>query len=100
MQQIFNWKYLILLLAIIIAAVSLYKINEIVKVMEQEEHQKMQMHINALKVILEESDQSFSGASNAGFLLASKIIAENKTIPIIVTDENNNITTTYSYSQT
>lgn len=94
MQQIFNWKYLILLLAIIIAAVSLYKINEIVKVMEQEEHQKMQMHINALKVILEESDQSFSGASNAGFLLASKIIAENKTIPIIVTDENNNITTT------
>ncbi len=94
MQQIFNWKYLILLLAIIIAAVSLYKINEIVKVMEQEEHQKMQMHINALKVILEESDQSFSGSSNAGFLLASKIIAENKTIPIIVTDENNNITTT------
>lgn len=94
MRQYLNWKYFVLLLAVGVAAISLYKINTLVGEMEKEEYHKMQVHIHALKVILEDNDMGTNQGSNSGFLLATKIITENTTIPIIITDDQDQITGT------
>lgn len=91
MRQYLNWKVLLLAIAIIIAGISLFEINKMVQEMQLDEQRKIQIHLNALRVLMEEDNED-DGGSNAGFVLASRILTENTSIPIIVTDKNNIIT--------
>lgn len=92
MRHFIHWKNLLLLLAILIASGAFFQLHSIVKDIELEERQRMQLHIHALRTILEDNDNYLSSDGNPGFLLATRIIDENKTIPIIITDAQDRIT--------
>lgn len=100
MRHYFNWKYILLAIAIIIAIAAFFQLHIIVKAFEQEEKHRMQLHIHALRTILEDSDNPLSQNPNPGFVLATRIIDENKTIPIIITDAQDKIIGTANLDST
>lgn len=92
MRNLIHWKNFLLLLAMLIACAAFFQLHAIVKNIEEEERKRMQLHIQALRTILEDSDHHLSVDGNPGFLLATRIIDENKSIPIIITDAQDRIT--------
>lgn len=87
MKQLLNWRFILLFITVITAVVSLYQVQVIAKKLEQEEFKKLQVHINAMQVIVHEAMSNDEYDVNLGYQLASQIISENVTIPIIITDE-------------
>lgn len=76
------WKRLILLMAVSIAAFSLWYTRTLADDLAKQEEKKMLLWANALKEL------SSSQGQNA---FALSIIMDNESIPVIVTDENGNI---------
>lgn len=87
MKHYLNWKFFLLLITVITAGVSLYQVRIIAEKMGEEESRRLQIHINALQVIVHETMNNDDFDINLGYQLATKIISENESIPIIITDE-------------
>lgn len=83
-QPLFNWKTGLALIAIAIVTGTIFYSQYLAKKIAREERQKVEEWAEAGKLLVNDR----SGISDR---LASIIITENTTIPIIVTDENNNI---------
>lgn len=79
-------KYLIVFSAVIIAASFLLISNRIAKDLAREERQKIQLWAHAVIDVT-------SGEENTDLSLALKILASNKSVPVILCDENDNVET-------
>jgi len=55
--------------------------------MGEEESKRLEIHLQALQVVVHETMNNDEYDINLGYQLASQIITQNKTIPIIITDE-------------
>lgn len=80
-----RWKLFLLLIAILIGVGSLYYTNELVKKLAAEEKKKVELWAEATKLLVDENTSEF----NYGFLL--KVLENNETVPVIVTDSNDRI---------
>lgn len=83
-QPLFNWKTGLALIAIAIVTGTIFYSQYLAKKIAREERQKVEEWVEAGKLLVNDR----SGISDR---LVSIIITQNTTIPIIVTDENNNI---------
>ncbi len=79
------WKFLLLIGAVLISAVSMYYTNILVKKVAQEERRKVEIWANAYR---EFSRKDLSGV-NLPFI--TEIIQRNESIPLIVVDNKGNI---------
>jgi hypothetical protein len=82
-RQLFNWRTVLALIAILIVSGTIFYSQYLAKKIASEEKQKVEQWIEAGKFII------FS-PPDADTRLASMITTENKSIPIIETDENDN----------
>ncbi len=79
-----TWKFFLFLIAVFIGIASLWYTNKLVKRLSLEERKKVELWAEALKEIKSagfEEDVSFYG----------KILQNNETVPVILTDGENNI---------
>lgn len=83
-RQILNWKTGLSFLAILIASATIFYSQYLAKKIATEERQKVEQWVEAGKFVL-------NSPTNADTKLASLIITENKSIPIIETDEKDSI---------
>lgn len=80
-----NIKFILLIMAVVIASLSLFYTNIIVKKLANEERKKIELWAEAYKEIQEiDLDGEISTT-------VFKIIQENRNIPVILTDENNKV---------
>ncbi len=77
-----NWKIVLLLVAIVIGAVSLYYTSQVVHNIEKQEKKKMLLWARATRDLSSNTDLD----QNQEFLL--DILRENDNIPVILTDDN------------
>jgi hypothetical protein len=84
MIQLFNWRTGLAIVAIAIVSGTIFYSQFLARKIAKEERQRVEQWVEAGKLLM--IDQT--GASDK---LAGIIIAENKTIPIIVTDEKGKI---------
>lgn len=77
------WKSFLYLMAIIIVFGSINYTNNLVSQLSKEESKRVELWADALKLLRE--------TKNTNFILVSKILENNETIPIILTDGENNI---------
>ena len=78
-----HWKYIFLLIAAIIVAGSLFYTNNLVNQLAHEETKKVELWATGVKTLDTNPDQDVS--------LVSQIMAQNETIPVILTDQNNQV---------
>lgn len=83
-QPLFSWKTALSLIAIAIVSGTIFYSQFLARKIAREERLKVEQWVEAGKLLLRDS----TGLSNR---LVSLIITENKSIPIIVTDENDDI---------
>ena len=86
MRQYLNWKTYLALVAVLIVGASLYYTNRLAADLAIEEKKKVEELAEALKVL--------SNPSNTNELetqVAVNTMAQNKTIPVVIADEKNNI---------
>ncbi len=86
MRQYLNWKTYLALVAVLIVGASLYYTNRLAAKLAIEEKKKVEELAEALKVL--------SNPSNTNELetqVAVNTMAQNKTIPVVIADEKNNI---------
>jgi signal transduction histidine kinase len=84
-QPLFNWRTGLSIIAIAIVSGTVFYSQFLAKQIAREERQKVEQWVEAGKLLLNDT----TGMSDK---LVSIIISENRTIPIIETDEKNNIT--------
>lgn len=84
-QPLFNWRTGLAIIAIAIVSGTVFYSQFLAKQIAREERQKVEQWVEAGKLIMNDT----TGMSDK---LVSIIISENRTIPIIETDEKNNIT--------
>lgn len=78
-------KYIFFIVSIVLVGAFLYISNDLVKKLAQEERNKMEIWAAATRELASE-------ISDSNIDLILKIIQSNTTIPVIITDENNDIT--------
>jgi len=83
-QPLFNWRTGLALIAIAIVSGTIFYSQYLARKIAREERQKVEEWVEATKLLLHDT----SGVSDK---LVFIVIAENKTIPIIVTDETGHI---------
>lgn len=84
-EQKIRWKRLLLIVAFIIGAISLWYTNKLVKKLAVEEEKKVLLWANATKQLINANENT-----DINFLL--DIIKDNTTIPVILVDDEGNIT--------
>ena len=82
-QQWLNGKTLLFIIAVSIVTGTVFYSRYLSKKIADDEKRKVEIWVEAQKTIIDATDQ-------ASFNLAAKISSENKEIPIIETDENDN----------
>lgn len=87
LKQFRGWKSILAILAILIIATTLVYVNNLTRKMQQEERMKMQTWVEANKEIL-------TAPQDANLNLATEIIANNTSIPIIQVDKDGHIIST------
>jgi len=87
MRRYLHWKTYLVILAFVIVAFALYNFNKMAKEMSVEEQKKVETLVEGFKSV---SSASIALSSN-DITFASKIITENTTIPLIITDKDGNI---------
>ncbi len=83
-QQWLNGKTLLFVIAVIIVTGTVFYSQYLARKIAADEKERVEIWVEAQRAILNAPDQ-------ANFILASKISSENKDIPIIETDEKDNI---------
>ena len=86
MRQYFNWKTYLAFVALFIVGASLYYTSQLAQKLAEEEKQKVVQLANALKAL--SSEKQLNSEETA---LATNIITENNTVPLIITDEQDRI---------
>ncbi|MFT6716684.1 MAG: hypothetical protein ACJA0Q_001331 [Saprospiraceae bacterium] len=79
------WKYLLLVVAVIIGSASLWYTNDIVSKLAVEEQKKVELVATATKIVTSTSD--FTTDLNFSF----KVIQDNNTVPVILTNSKNEV---------
>jgi signal transduction histidine kinase len=87
-SQFFNWRTVLALVAILIVSGTIFYSNYLANKIALEERQKVEQWVEALRFLS-------TSPSDADTRLASLITTENKTVPIIETNERDSITGTY-----
>lgn len=93
MRQYLHWKSYLVVFALTIVGLALYYFNQVAKDMAVEEEKKVNVLVEAIRTVA----QSPTGGSQSGegvatdVTFASKVISENTTIPVFVTDQEENI---------
>ncbi len=115
-EQKRRWKWILFIVAVVIVMVSLWYTNILVQKISTDERQKLRIWADAiqrkahfvsytenffLKIKVEEqkrvhqlalaTQKLVSSEPNADLTFYSKIIADNTTVPVILTDDHNNI---------
>lgn len=86
MRQYLNWKTYLAIVALFIVGASLYYTSQLAGKLAEEESKNVKELANALKTL---SDPNNTNAQETA--LASNILAQNTTIPLIITDEQGRI---------
>lgn len=84
-EQKIRWKRLLFIMALCIGAFSLWYTNKLVQKLATEEEKKVLLWANATKQLINANENT-----DINFLL--DIIKDNETIPVILVDDNGNIT--------
>lgn len=79
-----GWKGILAIMAVLIIIATIWYVNNLSRQIEEEEHKKISTWVEANKEILQASP-------NANLNLATEIITNNTTIPVIQTDAKGNI---------
>ena len=79
------WKLLLLTLALSIAGTSLWYTDNLVKKLAIEEKKKVELVANATKNIISPTSE------NVDFSFSFKVIQDNNTVPVILTDDKGNV---------
>ena len=85
LRQYLNWKTVLVLIAVAIAATSLYYANNLTKKLAIEERNKV--------VFISLALESVARSTESDIILATSIIEKNTTIPLIQTDAHDSILT-------
>ncbi len=88
MRFLLQFKTLIVLFALCIAAASLWYVTHLVQSMEQEEEQRVLLLVEGIQSISTVNDIN---QVSADFTYTSKVIDANNTIPLIITDKDEQI---------
>ncbi len=80
----YNWKLWLLIVASLIAVVTIYYTNELAKELAEEEVKKIKLWSNAYKNLNTANENT-----DIGFLF--EVIQNNTTVPVILTNENDSI---------
>lgn len=83
MRQYLHWKSYLVIFALTIVGLALYYFNQVAKDMAIEEHKKVTMMVEAVKTIA-----MANPAAQTDITFATKMISENNTIPMFITDEH------------
>lgn len=83
MRQYINWKTYLILAALIIVTATLYYTNQLAQKLSEEEKNRAELLIKAL------NDLNTNQEGDATF--AFEVVANNTTTPLIITDDNGNI---------
>ncbi len=83
-----KWKLLLLFVAIIIAAASIFTTNSLVKQLSKEERKKVELWALGMRQLsgLDSDEKDYT------FIL--EVIKNNETVPVILTDKNGNVVST------
>lgn len=87
-QQWFNWRTLLALVAIFIVSGTIFYSNYLAQKIAKEEKQKVELWVEAQRTIL-------NATSESNITLASRVSTENDDIPIIETNEKDSVTNNY-----
>lgn len=91
MKQFWNFKSLLLIIALLVLGGSLYYISSLVKEMETEEQKRVALLVEGIEAITNVFNNT---EPNADFTYISKVIDQNTSIPLIVTDANDAVIST------
>ena len=80
-----RWKISLLILGLLIAGASLYYTNRLAKRLGDEEKKKVELWAEAMKVLTESTNP------DADINFVFKVIENNETIPVIVTDDSGGV---------
>jgi nitrogen-specific signal transduction histidine kinase len=83
-----QWKIVLLVAAILIGFASLYITNSLVKDLSIEERKKIELWAEAIREISSITDLA---DSSQNFTIVSEVLQNNTTVPVILTDEDDNI---------
>jgi len=81
-----EWKLILLIVAIIIGAASLWYTNDLVKSLSREERKKVELWAEGTKQLANINENA-----NQDFSFIFEVIKNNETVPVILTDEKDNI---------
>jgi signal transduction histidine kinase len=88
MRHFFHFKTILVFIALCIACISLVYVTHIVKHMEEEERRRVALLVEGIQSITTINDPN---QVSADFTYTSKVIDGNNSIPLIITDANNQI---------
>ncbi len=83
MRKYLHWKSYLVVFALAIVGFALYYFNQVAKDMEVEEKKKVAVLVEAIRTVWGTPTEA-----QTQITFASKVIAENTTIPLIITDED------------
>ena len=89
-----RWKISLLILGLLIAGASLYYTNRLAKRLGDEEKKKVELWAEAMKVLTESTNP------DADINFVFKVIENNETMPVIVTDDNGGVVFTRNIDST
>lgn len=87
MRQYFNWKTYLIIIALFIVGASVYYTNELARKLAFEELKAVQEQVDALKLLSQTQDPGT-------IEYTSRLVEQNKNIPLILTNENDSILST------
>ena len=80
-----KWKFLLFIVAVIIGLISIYYTTTLVNKLSHEERKKVELWAEGMKQLADVTDLN----QNVGFIF--KVIENNETVPVIVTDSTGDI---------
>ncbi len=83
-----RWKLILLLAAVIIGFASLFITNQLVKELSQEERKKIELWAEAIREL---SQLTNFDDTTQSFTIISEVLQNNTTVPVILTDEYDNV---------
>lgn len=87
MRHYLNWKFFLAILALLMVIASVLYTNQLASELSQQEYLKVEQQVKALELLNQTTDPNT-------IEYTSRIIEENKTIPLILTDEQDQIVST------
>lgn len=87
-SKVLRWKFILLIVAVLIGFASLYITNSLVNELSIEERKKIELWAEAIREL---SQISEIGDSEQSFTIIFEVLQNNTTVPVILADETDNI---------